>query len=104
MLEDFVKSKDFIGHSGQIFSIDFDGQFIYSASADKFVTRWNISSGTQDNFAIKFDKSPYSLKLFNNLRMLAVGLENGDLHLFNLDLRKEVKFFRQHKSAVFSII
>jgi WD40 repeat protein len=104
MHQDFLKSKEFIGHSGQIFSIDFDGNFIYSASADKFVTRWDIMSGNQDSFAIKFEKSPYSIRLFTNAVKLAVGLENGDLHFFDLIKKNEIKYYQQHKSAIFCLL
>ncbi len=101
MEKTFVKSKEIIGHSGQIFSIAFDGNFIYSSSADKFVTRWDFHTGLQDKFAIRFEKSPYSISLISNDEKLAVGLENGDLHIFDLRDRKEVKFYQQHKSGVF---
>lgn len=100
----FVKTKDFLGHSGQIFSIAFDGEFIYSASADKFVTRWNVNTAEQDKFAIRFEKSPYSILLISNNQKLIIGLDNGNLHIFDLVDRKEVKFYQQHKSAVFYLI
>jgi WD40 repeat protein len=100
----FVKTKDFIGHSGQIFSIVSDGDFIYSASADKFVTRWNLLKGLQDKFAIRFEKTPYSIQLISKNEKLVVGLENGDLHIFDLILRKELKFYQQHKEAVFYLL
>jgi WD40 repeat protein len=104
MKKTFVQSKEFKGHSGQIFSIAFDGKFIYSASADKFVTRWNKNTQEQDKFAIQFDNSPYSLSLISTSEKLVVGLENGDLHIFDLDQRKELKFYQQHKSAVFFLL
>lgn len=100
----FVKTKDFIGHSGQIFSIISDGDFIYSASADKFVTRWNLLNGLQDKFAIRFEKTPYSIQLISKNEKLVVGIENGDLHIFDLILRKELKFYQQHKEAVFYLL
>jgi WD40 repeat protein len=100
-METFAKTKESIGHSGQIFSIVFDGDFIYSSSSDKYVTRWDIETGKQDKFAIRFEKSPYSLALISNNEKLAVGLENGDLHIFDLHLKKEIKFYQQHKTAIF---
>lgn len=101
MEKTFVKSKEIIGHSGQIFSIAFDGNFIYSSSADRFVTRWDFKTGQQDKFAIRFEKSPYSISLISNNKKLAVGLENGDLHVFDLLERKEIKFYQQHKCGIF---
>lgn len=100
----FVHTKDFTGHSGQIFSIVSDGQFIYSAAADKFVTRWNIKIGIQDKFAIRFPKSPYSILLISNNKKIVVGLENGDIHIFDLVLRKELKYYQQHKEAIFNLL
>jgi WD40 repeat protein len=97
----FVKTKEFIGHSGQIFSIAYNDDFIYSASADKFVTLWNVITGEQDKLAIKFEKTPYSIALISKNEKLVVGLDNGDLHIFDLVYRKELKFYQQHKSAVF---
>ncbi len=34
---------------------------------------------------------------------LWIGLSNGDIHVVNLDSRKEIRFFKQHQSAVFSL-
>jgi WD40 repeat protein len=100
----FVKTKEFIGHSGQIFSIAIFGDFIYSASADKFVTRWNVGTDEQDKFAIRFEKSPYSIAFISNNEKLVVGLENGDLHIFDLVQRIELKFYQQHRTGIFFLL
>ncbi|NDE11194.1 MAG: hypothetical protein EBZ95_11615 [Chitinophagia bacterium] len=50
----FKKSKDISGHSAAVYSIAFDGIYIYSASGDRYVTRWNLQTGIQDKFAIQF--------------------------------------------------
>ena len=34
---------------------------------------------------------------------MAVGLSSGDLHIFDLSLRKEIKFYKQHLSGIFCI-
>jgi len=100
----FKKSKDINGHSAAVYSIAYDGIYIYSASGDRYVTRWNIQSGIQDKFAIQFKNTPFCISLFSKNSHLAVGLENGDLHFFNLTERKEVKFFKYHKTGIFSIL
>lgn len=99
----FHKFKEFSGHGAGIYSLAFDGQFIYSASADHYVARWNIETGEQDRFAIKFDFPAYSIALLNNADFLAVGLSSGDLHIFDLINRVEVKFYKQHTKAIFCI-
>ena len=100
----FSKKMVLSGHSGSIYYLNFDGNFLYSASSDKYVTRWDLVLGTQDKFAIKFSNSPYSICLFDSNSKLAVGLDNGNLHFFDLNDRKELKFYTQHKSGVFSIL
>lgn len=92
------------GHAGSIYSLQYDGVYIYSASADKYVTRWSVLHGTQDKFAIKFEDVPYSLLLVNDNKFLLVGTNTGKLHVFDLALNKEIKCFIQHESAVFSLL
>lgn len=98
------KRLEFSGHAAGIYSTAFDGTFIYSASADKFVARWNIQLGIQDSFSIRFENPVYALCLINNNEQLVTGLSNGDLHIFDLAKRQEVKFYTQHSSAVFSLV
>ena len=98
----FSKKCLLTGHAGAIYSLAFDGDFIYSAAADKYVTRWNLELGTQDKFAIKMDQSVYALE-FISKNILAVGLSNGSLYLFDVDAKIELKHFVQHIKAIFSI-
>jgi len=100
----FSKKLTLAAHSGALYSIAFDNEFLYSAAADKYVTRWNLELGTQDKFAIKFSNSPYSICLFAGNSKLAVGLDNGNLHFFDLNDRKELKFYIQHKTGIFSLL
>lgn len=99
----FKKLKELTGHSAGIYSLAFDGDFLYSGSADGFVTRWDITLGIQDKFAIRFDNPVYSICLINANRHLVVGLSTGDLHIFDLESRLEIKYFTQHTKAIFAI-
>jgi WD40 repeat protein len=98
----FSKLKEISGHSAGIYSLAFDGTFLYSASADKYIARWDIGSGAQDKFAIQFDSPVYSCVLINKGTQLVAALANGHFHIFDLVERKELKFFTQHKVAVFA--
>lgn len=97
----FQVQKEITGHTGAVYCCCVNNEFIYSGGADHYVTRWNIETGEQDKFAIKFDFAVYALEVCNDF--LIVGLSNGNLHVFNLIERKEVKFFTQHQKAIFSI-
>jgi WD40 repeat protein len=99
----FRKCKELSGHSAGVYSLAFDQSYIYSGSADKFVARWDLERGVQDNFAIRFESPVYSICLISNNEKLVVGLANGDLHVFDLNERKEIKFYQQHKTALFAI-
>ncbi len=99
----YKKKKEISGHGGAIYASACDSQFIYSGSADKYVARWFQNEGTQDSFSIKMDHSVYQLELLNLNKHLIVGLSNGSLHIFDLELRKELKHFIQHIKPIFSI-
>jgi len=100
----FRKLKEISGHAAGIYSLDFHGNYLYSASEDKHVARWKIDEGIQDKFSIKFNEAVYAIRLFDEATRLAVGLANGDLHFFDLTDRKELKFYTQHRKAIFSIV
>jgi centriolar protein POC1 len=100
---EFSKKTAFEGHSGAVYSLQYDGKFIYSASADKYVVRWNVESGEQDKFAIKLPATPYSILLIDKYSKLVTGLSNGDVHIFDLQERKEIKFYKLHKKGVYAM-
>lgn len=100
---DFTKKLTFSGHSGAIYSLQYDGEFIYSSSADKYVVRWNLKTGEQDKFAIKLPATPYVIQLIDNHSKLIAGLSSGDIHIFDLHDRKEIKFYKLHKKGVFAM-
>ncbi|GAB5416015.1 MAG: hypothetical protein Crog4KO_14010 [Crocinitomicaceae bacterium] len=97
----FRKEREISGHAGAIYSCTFDGTYIYSGSADKFVARWIPEEGIQDTFAIRFEHSIYALKYTEPF--LIVGRSDGGLHVFNTETRSEEKYFTQHTKAIFSI-
>lgn len=98
----FFKEKEITGHNGAIYSIAADGLFIYSASADRFVARWKLAEGIQDNFTVKLESPVYAICLVGD--MLFIGLNNGDLHIVNVKSRQEIKFYQQHKKGIFKIV
>lgn len=98
----FLKIKEIKGHSGAIYCSDYFENFLYTGSADKYVTRWNLSLGIQDNFAIRFEFPVYSLKITSNNHLI-VGLSSGAIHIFDLENKIEVKHFTQHIKSIFSI-
>ncbi len=91
------------GHASSVYSISTCKDFIYSASGDRYICRWNTNSGEQDPFAIKLENTSYSIKVLESQDILIVGLSNGLIHVFDLIEKKEIKCFDQHRSAIFSM-
>lgn len=98
----YKKQIEIVGHAGAIYTCKYDQHFIYTGSADTYVTRWLPKEGLQDKFAIKMDHPVYAMEMINN-RYLVVGLSSGSFHIFDLELRQEIKHFKQHVKAIFSI-
>ena len=79
----FHKAREIKGHAGAIYSCSFDGNHVYTGSADKFVARWIPEEGIQDKFAIRFEHAIYSISIAD--KYLIVGRSDGGLHFFNLE-------------------
>ncbi len=97
-----AKEGEITGHSGAIYDLAKFENAIFSASADGYIARWNLDTLQQDSFAIKCTTPPYSVAVTDS--HLWFGLSSGDIHVIDLAEKKEIKFFQQHRSAIFSIV
>lgn len=103
-LYDMYKKKSEIReHTGAIYSLASDSKFVYSSAADKFVTRWDISTGEQDSFAIRCDSTVYKILFIPNRNLLVLGTSLGDIHIIDTISKSEIKFLKYHKSAIFEM-
>jgi WD40 repeat protein len=100
---ELIPTQLFQGHNGPIYDIAFDAQYVYSAAADGFVTRWDKATGNQDAFAIRCEAVPFSIQLFSNGTKLAVGLASGQVHIVDVVQKRETHHFTQHKAGIFAI-
>ncbi len=96
------KISEFSGHSSGIYSLFVHDEKIYSASADGFIARWNTETGLQDKFAINIGKPVYALIISGNF--LWAGTNAGDIYVFDLEKRIEIKHFVQHLTAIFILL
>jgi WD40 repeat protein len=95
--------KSISGHSGAIYDIAAVDNYVYTTSADRFVVRWNIEKGLQDNFAVKLDHSAFNIALDDNRKQLIIGNSKGGIHCIDLESREEVRYITQHKSSIFAL-
>lgn len=98
------KRLEINGHAGAIYSCVFQApHFIFTGAGDKFVAKWNLQTGTQEAFSIKSEQAVYAVQLIKNQEILVIGTSTGSLHLIDLQHKKELKHYVQHKSAIFCI-
>ncbi len=92
------------GHSAAIYDLYSINDQIYTAAGDGLIVRWILSSGQQDNFVVKTDAIPYAVTCIQEGKCLVFGLNNGFLHIIDVNERLELKCFNQHRSAVHRLL
>ncbi len=97
------KKLELSGHSASIYAVSSYQGKIYTASGDRFVARWDVEKGIQDNFSIKTDASIYAIQFLQNSSILIIGTSTGAFHVIDTQNKKEVRFIVQHSSAIFCI-
>ena len=83
----FQPGSVFNGHAGPIYSASWDGHFLYSSSGDKYVTRWDLVSGSQDStFTVKLEHAAYVIKAGN--QFCFIGCTDGTLLAIDTETKK----------------
>lgn len=92
------------GHSAPVYACTVFGEFIYSTAGDRFVTRWNISDGKQDSFAVRLDAPAYTLGIVPAENLLIIGCTNGTVIAVNADSKQLVWEHNFLGKALFSVV
>lgn len=92
----------FRGHGAPVYAVAADEQFVYSASGDRFVTRWNVKTGQQDAFAIKLEQAAYCLLL--DEQVLYIGTANGTVAAVSTQEKQLLWEYNFSGNAVFSLL
>jgi WD40 repeat protein len=99
----FHSQYQLLGHNGPIYALSLDSDFLYSAASDKLVVRWNLLEGVQDHFVVKTERPAFSILKSVLNDELIIGLDNGSLHVIDVQLKQELRHLKAHTSAIFSI-
>lgn len=91
------------GHAGPIYAASWDGEFLYSSSGDKYVTRWNLATGLQDSsFTVKLEHAAYILEAVS--QSCFIGCTDGTLLCIDTATKKIVWEHNFFANAWFSIL
>ncbi len=90
------------GHSMAIYDVLVRADKMVTCSADKFVVRWNLKSGEQDQFTVKLPDSPFRIS-HNNSNKLLIGNSKGGLHFVDIEQKEELRYLTQHQSPIFGL-
>jgi WD40 repeat protein len=90
------------GHAGPVYAASWDGKFIYSSSGDKYVTRWDLSSGTQDSsFTVKLEHAAYALA--TGMQFCFIGCTDGTLLAIDTESKQIIWEHNFFANAWFSL-
>lgn len=89
------------GHAAPIYGISWDGQFLYSSAGDKYVTRWNLATNTQDtSFTVKLDSTAFVIKVVGS--NCFIGCSDGTILAVDT-VQKSIKWqINQFGNSIFS--
>jgi WD repeat-containing protein 61 len=76
---------------------------LFSAGADKVVAEWNLETGETNAFAIRTERTVYSL-LNLNRQFLVIGTIVGGMHVIDLDSKQEVRHLKFHDKGIFHLL
>ncbi len=91
------------GHSGAIYDVVAHNRYVYTTSADKFVVRWNLNTGEQDNFTVKLEHVAFNIAVDDRGDKLVIGNRKGGIHVVDIESKVEEKYLTQHKAPIFSL-
>ncbi len=99
-----VKKIDTLtGHAGAIYASCFYNNLLYTAGADKYVVRWNVTTQQQDGFVVKLERPSYALTYLSSSAVLLMGESTGKIHVVDTKAKEEKKILAQHRASIFSL-
>ena len=101
--ESIKNTQTISGHNGAIYDVIYHNGHLFTASADKYIAQWDAQTGKQTNFVVKLERSSYNIAFSPEFSTLAIGTNNGEIHVVDSIKREEIRLLTQHKSAVFSL-
>lgn len=92
-------------HSGAIYKLIVgpkENQF-FSASGDGIIALWDVRSGQDPLLVLNCSEPVYTLLYLHHKEELIAGCQSGDMQIFSLRDRKQIRHIKAHTKGIFYI-
>ena len=76
---------------------------LFSAGADKVVAEWDVNLPDPNPFAIRTERTVYSL-LNLDRKQLVIGTIVGGMHIIDLETKQEIRHLKFHDKGIFYLL
>jgi WD40 repeat protein len=99
------KTHQLAAHSAALYALapGRTAMTLFSVGADKVVAEWNLETGETNPFAIRTERTVYSL-LNLDRKYLVIGTIVGGVHVIDLETRQEVRHLKFHDKGIFHML
>lgn len=99
------KIAHFTGHKGSIFSLceGLHEHTFFSGADDGYVVEWNMDTKGDGRLLVQVNRPVYAMYLQVEKSRLLCGTASGNLHVIDLELRKEMRNIEAHTLGLFDI-
>jgi WD40 repeat protein len=92
-------------HTGAIYKLISgpDKNQFFSASGDGLIALWNIASDDEPVLVFRCSEPVYTILYLHHKNELIAGCQSGDMHVFSLSDRKQIRHIQAHTKGLFCI-
>ncbi len=100
-----AKIAHFNGHKNAVFALSpaLHSEAFYSGGADGFIVEWDVQSKTNGTLLVQVPRPVYTLCLLAEEQLLLCGTASGNLHIIDLNERKEIRNIEAHQLGIYDI-
>ncbi len=94
--------SEYQGHEAPIYKLGRVEDLLYSASSDRMLGAWGLSTNKPAPFSVKAEAGIYTF--YHNGRVLYLGCSSGHMHVIDTQEKVELKNLKLHKKGVYSVL
>jgi WD repeat-containing protein 61 len=100
---EITKLAHLTGHQGPLYTLASgkDDETFYSGGSDKLIVAWKFNNPADHKVIAKSKFVVYSILFINELNILLIGNNQGGIHVIDLNVNAEIRYFDAHNNGVF---